>query len=88
MTSSSSRVDASGDAARQDLQEIAKYLSAYAYAYAYAYAMFGFAPGRAGVVVKRIHGPGLTTKIPALQINTGLSGLVCGPRTAEPAGGL
>jgi len=37
-----------------------------------AYAPFGlaFAPGN--VVVKGVHGPGLTTKIPPLVVNTGV----------------
>jgi peptide/nickel transport system substrate-binding protein len=37
-----------------------------------AYTMFGFAPRRATVTVKEVHGPGVTTKIPALAVNTGI----------------
>jgi peptide/nickel transport system substrate-binding protein len=37
-----------------------------------AYAPFGFAFSEAQIVRKGVNGPGLTTKIPALAVNTGV----------------
>src|SRR5699024_2752729 len=60
-------VAASDDAKRDKAyQAIAKYISDK------AYGMFGFAFGPASVTVEGIHGPGLTTKIPAIAVNPGI----------------
>lgn len=47
-------------------QELAKYLSDQ------AYGVFGFAAPVSSVAVQGVHGPGLTTKIPALVVNPGI----------------
>jgi peptide/nickel transport system substrate-binding protein len=56
------------DPAQRDqiYQEAGKYISDQAYA---PY-ILAFAP--ASVVTKNVHGPGLTTKIPALAVNPGV----------------
>ncbi|UUT34881.1 ABC transporter substrate-binding protein [Microbacterium elymi] len=60
-------VGTTDDAARQKAyDEVAKYISDE------AYAPFGMAFSPAQVVRKGLHGPGLTTKIPALSVNSGV----------------